>query len=553
MPFLLLGVGRGVAAHVNTVLPSITGTITEGQTLTVVPGIYTGTVTSRAYQWKRGGVAIGGATATTYLLVNADVGSTITVTETPTGLGGVGASATSAATGVVLGIPESIANLAAWWSPAAGYVFADGAAKFVAASSQYLSVTDNASVSMGDVDCWFAGWMLIDSQSAERTLLGKWAAAGSGATCEYAVRYFQSPSNRFAFTVGNGTPSTATATANTFGAVPSGTWCFVLCYHDSVNNTINISVNGGAFNSTVCTTGIFDSTAMFALGRPGNYNGDYHDGRLDSVAFGKSPPGGIAGVIAAISTSLYNAGAGKTYADLTAAEKTAWGLVSFWNLNESSGNRADSHGTNTLTSNNGVTSGAGIASAQCEDGDPVSLEMDRSGNVRTASQVVLAPRPTLRVVSGSRCVRYDGVDDRLALASNLSFAGAHTFAYRVRFTTFSGSHKTPLGSVGIQASGYLHLFLSGVLYLGTTTNFIGIAHGTITAGVSYHIAVTRDAAGVVRLYKDGVLIGSQSGSTGSAVLTHLGHGYVYTDCDLGDVVAYSRDLTLAEIGQLAAM
>ena len=53
-------------------------------------------------------------------------------------------------------------------------------------------------------------------------------------------------------------------------------------------------------------------------------------------------------------TSLYNTGVGKSYGALTAAEKT--GLVSYWNLDEVSGPRADSHGSNTLTDNNTVTS-----------------------------------------------------------------------------------------------------------------------------------------------------------------------------------------------------
>jgi len=98
-----LGVGFGrapaVPAPVNTVLPAITGTATEGQTLTASAGTWTGSPTY-SYQWKRGGVSIDGATASTYLLVSADVGSTITVTVTATNAGG-SASATSAATASV--------------------------------------------------------------------------------------------------------------------------------------------------------------------------------------------------------------------------------------------------------------------------------------------------------------------------------------------------------------------------------------------------------------------------------------------------------------------
>lgn len=95
------GAGPIVNAPVNTVLPAITGTTTVGQTLTSSTGTWTGTATiTYAYQWKRDGVAIGGATANTYLLVSGDGTHVITVTVTATN--GVGsASATSAGTAAI--------------------------------------------------------------------------------------------------------------------------------------------------------------------------------------------------------------------------------------------------------------------------------------------------------------------------------------------------------------------------------------------------------------------------------------------------------------------
>lgn len=44
----------------------------------------------------------------------------------------------------------------------------------------------------------------------------------------------------------------------------------------------------------------------------------------------------------------------------TAERATRYGLISAWNLDEASGNRADSFGTNTLTDNNTVTSNPGV-------------------------------------------------------------------------------------------------------------------------------------------------------------------------------------------------
>lgn len=80
-----------------SVQPSISGTANVGRTLTGNDGtISNGTVSSR--QWLRDGVAIGGATASTYVLVDADNGTTTTYRPTATGAGG-SASATSAGVG----------------------------------------------------------------------------------------------------------------------------------------------------------------------------------------------------------------------------------------------------------------------------------------------------------------------------------------------------------------------------------------------------------------------------------------------------------------------
>jgi len=70
---------------VNTVAPAITGTNSVGSTLTVSNGTWTanGTITY-AYQWRRGGSPIGGATASTYTLVQADAAATIDCVVTAT-------------------------------------------------------------------------------------------------------------------------------------------------------------------------------------------------------------------------------------------------------------------------------------------------------------------------------------------------------------------------------------------------------------------------------------------------------------------------------------
>jgi hypothetical protein len=90
----------GVAPY-NTVVPTITGTAEVGETLTAVAGTWFGDATiTYTHQWRRNGVAIVGATASTYLIVAADEGKTISVIVT--GKNNAGQNiATSAATAAV--------------------------------------------------------------------------------------------------------------------------------------------------------------------------------------------------------------------------------------------------------------------------------------------------------------------------------------------------------------------------------------------------------------------------------------------------------------------
>lgn len=88
-------------APVNTVAPAITGTTTKGQTLTSSTGTWTG-ATSYAYQWFRAitsggsivtsgglftGALISGATASTYVSTQSDVGELLYCEVTATGAG----------------------------------------------------------------------------------------------------------------------------------------------------------------------------------------------------------------------------------------------------------------------------------------------------------------------------------------------------------------------------------------------------------------------------------------------------------------------------------
>jgi len=90
-------------------VPTITGTVTEDQILTAdTSGISDADgLGAFGYQWLRGGVAIGGATASTYTLGDADVGSQISVRANYTDGQGTTESVSSATTGPVVNINDA--------------------------------------------------------------------------------------------------------------------------------------------------------------------------------------------------------------------------------------------------------------------------------------------------------------------------------------------------------------------------------------------------------------------------------------------------------------
>ena len=179
------------------------------------------------------------------------------------------------------------------------------AAQFTAANLEWLS-SDSGALSMGDVDCTFAAWVYLDSKSGHRTILGKYAANGGDADSEYLLRYI-STTDRFQIGVVGSNGVFVPLHADAFGSPATGTWHFVVAWHDSIANTINIQINNGTVNSLTHSLGVQSKAAGFALGRPGQFHGQYMDGRLDAVGVWKRV------LTAGERTTLYNAGAGREY------------------------------------------------------------------------------------------------------------------------------------------------------------------------------------------------------------------------------------------------
>ena len=96
----------------DTGVPTITGTATEDRLLTVnTAGITDTNGGGFSYQWLRDGVDIGGATASAYMLGDADVGRSISVRVSYTNGHGSPESPTSAAVGPVVNVNDTPTGL----------------------------------------------------------------------------------------------------------------------------------------------------------------------------------------------------------------------------------------------------------------------------------------------------------------------------------------------------------------------------------------------------------------------------------------------------------
>lgn len=176
---------------------------------------------------------------------------------------------------------------------------------FSAGNLEYLSIADNAALSTGDIDYSWQWWVKLASAGSQRVGPGKWAVPQR----EYLL-WYDSTGNRFNFNVSyDGTNNTGVA-ANNFGAVSMGVFYCIHCGHDSVNNLIWITVNAGTADTAAHSTGSFDSSSAFEIGRNAEaaaLSAFYMDGVVDEVAFWKRT------LSSGDRTSLYNSGAGLAY------------------------------------------------------------------------------------------------------------------------------------------------------------------------------------------------------------------------------------------------
>ncbi len=176
---------------------------------------------------------------------------------------------------------------------------------FEASSSEWLQRADRASLSTGDIDFTIAGWVNAESFTANDGYIASKMNAAL-ANPEYRL-FYNGTTSRFQFELYGAGVSRGAAVANTLGAPSTATWYYIVAWHDSVANTVNIQVNDGGVDSTGTSGGGQDTASVFCLGsRAGDAN-TFWDGLLDEWAYWERT------LTSGERTSLYNGGAGLAY------------------------------------------------------------------------------------------------------------------------------------------------------------------------------------------------------------------------------------------------
>lgn len=216
------------------------------------------------------------------------------------------------------------------------------AAQFVIANARYLGLADNAALSTGNIDFTLTGWVYFDGVTGVQMLVSKWSNVGNNV--EYAI--FLNGASLFFQVSPDGTEASAVGLASSV-TMAIGRWYHIAAWHDSVNDTMNLQVNG-VLSSVAYAGGILDKAASFLFGAyttGGSITG-FLGGRLQMWTFHKR-------VLSSSERAwLYNNGTGRRFEEVFWMSSSGFRLnfIDLWQLNELSGTRAGVNGNNVAES-----------------------------------------------------------------------------------------------------------------------------------------------------------------------------------------------------------
>jgi hypothetical protein len=304
------------------------------------------------------------------------------------------------------------------------------------------------------------------------------------------------------------------------GTLSIGTWYHVVVTMNS-SNQYQLIVNNGTPGTGSGAGGSGSASCQFRIGAYGTSPTGFFDGLIEEVGIWSK-------VLSSQEiTDLYNSGSGLPYYDPTDIKNDATlstSLVSYWKLDETSGNRADSHGSNTLTDTNTVLYGTGKIN-NCAD-----LEYDNNEYFAVGDNASLDP----------------GTGYSWSIWFNLE-SEVNSFLFS-KYATGQQSYAWHISSSG--GADYLRFYNSSETTYDFTSPF------QFSTATWYHVVVTY-SSGTVLVYVNGIRAGG-SASVGTLTNTsaefRIGSLEKYAnnqhDGLLDEACIYSKALTIAEVRAL---
>lgn len=173
------------------------------------------------------------------------------------------------------------------------------AASFVASNSEYLSRTDNASLSIGDRAYTWGTWFYVNS-SANVTM--------------YMYTKFDTNNEYTAVITGSGASRSIYVIASSDGinwtntsafSISADAWHYFMAWYDPDNDKLYLSIDNATPVSVTLSGGIYDGASLFMSNNPGSF-----DGRMDEMFV-------YTKLLSADEREwLYNSGAGRRYCEV---------------------------------------------------------------------------------------------------------------------------------------------------------------------------------------------------------------------------------------------
>ncbi|TXH18162.1 MAG: LamG domain-containing protein [Hyphomicrobiaceae bacterium] len=431
--------------------------------------------------------------------------------------------------------PASLSSLVAWFDPSYG-VYANSAAKFVAASSQQLSRQNTLGTNY-NTDWSVSFWVNPTNVSGFKGLFLRNTAVVN-------LRMYMTGDT---FTTDGFVAFNTVPFAGFFAA---GTWTQVtVTYQGTGDKKMRLYRNGSLHTTSSAYAGTVvddDAARYFYLGSLGGSS--YLDGSMDSFGFWtrELSAGDVSGI--------YNNGSGKTYVDLTTAEKVS--LVSWYDFATTASLATDAHGSNTLTNTNSVTCDAGIVAGQAVADDPIYQWNARAGSsAAVLTQATLANRFVLNVgANGKYYWTANGTSTYMAAGntSDCTLTGDFTIAVLANCTNASSDrYLVSKQKTSANYDGYGFGRIGGKLVVdvsdGTYTSKAGAT--TVNGSQGWLAQITKRASATATVYFDNTSDGSgavQGGSTAFAVALNIGRfagGGQHWDGHGSHIVILSDDIS----------